>query len=382
MRASLNDPVPLDRLKAVDAPINFLTAPSRSTSYHDGENLVALGDIPMIKTPPQTDQPLVSIVIRCRNEARHIVRLLEGIRDQTYSNIEIILVDSGSTDQTVSLARSHIDRLVRLDPSEFSFGRSLNRGCREASGDILVFASAHVYPADRNWLEQLISPVRAGAAVSYGRQIGNHQTKRAEHAVFASWFPEVDISSQTHPFCNNANVALLREWWQRFAFDEDLPGLEDLAWTTRVMEAGGTLSYRATATVVHIHEESYRQIYLRYLREARSLHQQFPELRLGPLMWFRWLLAALTTDLLNAKTEGDILSGLGEILRFRAAQYAAAFSGLPKGRHDLPFVASIYLDPNARRMERTSLTPFDRHVPPAARAEQVADRLASRSVGS
>ena len=45
-----------------------------------------------------------SIVIRAYNEEKHIGRLLEGIRQQTLKDVEIILVNSGSTDQTVSIA--------------------------------------------------------------------------------------------------------------------------------------------------------------------------------------------------------------------------------------------------------------------------------------
>ena len=64
-----------------------------------------------------------SIVIRAFNEGRHIRRLLEGIRQQTVQDVEVILVDSGSTDDTVSIAESYGAKLVRIAPQEFTFGR-------------------------------------------------------------------------------------------------------------------------------------------------------------------------------------------------------------------------------------------------------------------
>jgi len=53
-----------------------------------------------------TGDPRVSVVVRAYNEARHIGRLLEGIRRQTVQDVEVVLVDSGSTDATVDIARA------------------------------------------------------------------------------------------------------------------------------------------------------------------------------------------------------------------------------------------------------------------------------------
>ena len=63
-----------------------------------------------------------SIVIRAYNEEKHIGRLLQGIRQQTIKDVEIILVDSGSTDETVSVAASFGARIVRIPSAEFTFG--------------------------------------------------------------------------------------------------------------------------------------------------------------------------------------------------------------------------------------------------------------------
>ena len=79
---------------------------------------------------PQGDMNC-SIVIRAYNEEKHIGRLLDGIRQQTLKDVEIILVDSGSTDGTVSVAESFGARIVRIAPQEFTFGRSLNFGIRK-----------------------------------------------------------------------------------------------------------------------------------------------------------------------------------------------------------------------------------------------------------
>ncbi len=104
--------------------------------------------------------PRASIVIRAYNEAQHIERLLTGIRQQTFSgepveDIEVILVDSGSQDGTVEIA-SHFQapfpiHIVHIQPEEFTFGRSLNRGIQQARSPVIVIVSAHVYPVYPDW---------------------------------------------------------------------------------------------------------------------------------------------------------------------------------------------------------------------------------------
>jgi glycosyltransferase involved in cell wall biosynthesis len=126
----------------------------------------------------------VSAVIRAYNEGKHIGRLLEGFEQQTVKPDEIILVDSGSTDDTVEIARAAGCRIVHIDKREFSFGRALNRGCAAAAGDVLLFASAHVYPLYNTHVEHLVGAFdRDGVAIAYGRQVGDERTKFSESRV-------------------------------------------------------------------------------------------------------------------------------------------------------------------------------------------------------
>ena len=132
-----------------------------------------------------------SIVIRAYNEEKHIGRLLEGIKQQTLKNVEIILVDSGSTDATVSVAESFGARIVRIASGEFTFGRSLNFGVRTATREFVVIASAHVYPVYPDWLESLLRPFGADEkiALTYGKQRGPDSAKYSEQQIFHRWYP-------------------------------------------------------------------------------------------------------------------------------------------------------------------------------------------------
>ena len=133
-----------------------------------------------------------SIIIRSFNEEKHIGKLIEGIKRQTlYKDTEVILVDSGSTDDTVKIASQSGVKIVPIAPEEFSFGRALNKGCEVAQGTYLLFASAHVYPVYTDWIEKMLQPFKdEKIALVYGKQIGNEVTKYSESQLFKKWFPE------------------------------------------------------------------------------------------------------------------------------------------------------------------------------------------------
>lgn len=238
-----------------------------------------------------------SLIIRCYNEEKHIGRLLNGIMEQTVKNIEIIIVDSGSTDATLTIASRYPVKILAISPNDFSFGRSLNLGCSAASAEFLVFASAHVYPLYGDWLEQLTCPFDdPRIALVYGRQCGDSTTRYSERRIFEKWFPKQADIHQDHPFCNNANAAVRRSVWQRLPYDETLTGLEDLDWAARVMRLGYGISYVAKSEVVHIHNETFAQVYNRYRREAIALRQIFPNTRFGLSDFARLLIANMVSD--------------------------------------------------------------------------------------
>src|SRR5262245_39805768 len=198
-----------------------------------------------------------SIVIRAYNEERYIDRLLQGIRQQTLKDVEIIIVDSGSTDSTVSIAESFGARIERIPSNEFTFGRALNFGVREATRELVVIASAHVYAVYPDWLESLLHPFEdKKVALTYGKQRGPDSAKYSEQQIFHQWYPDVSNLNQLTTFCNNANAAIRKSLWEKNPYDETLTGLEDLAWAKWAKEEGYKIAYLAEAEIIHIHNET------------------------------------------------------------------------------------------------------------------------------
>jgi rhamnosyltransferase len=274
---------------------------------------------------------LCSIIIRSFNEERHIGRLLDGIERQQLPagvELEVIVVDSGSTDSTRSIASHMGAGVVPISKEEFSFGRALNIGCNKAKGDILLFASAHVYPVYTDWIEKMLQPfVNEKIGLSYGRQIGNEVTRFSEHQVFTKWFPAQSNYDQSNPFCNNANCAIRKSLWQQQPFNEYLTGLEDLDWASRIMEKGYKIAYEADAPVVHVHEETPAKIRNRYRREAIALKQILPKVHFSYFDFIRLFIGNSFADCWHALREGSFWKECKGIAMFRFMQFYGTYLG-------------------------------------------------------
>ena len=263
-----------------------------------------------------------SIVIRAYNEEKHIGRLLEGIKQQTVKDVEIILVDSGSTDKTVSIAESFGARVVHIPSAEFTFGRSLNFGVRAVTREFVVIASAHVYPVYPDWIESLLRPFEdGGVALTYGKQRGYEGSKYSEHQIFHQWFPDESKLDQETAFCNNANAVIRKNIWEKNPYDETLTGLEDLAWGKWAKEKGYKIAYVAEAEIVHIHNETPRGVYNRYRREAMAMRKIYPEANFNLYDFFRSSITNIFSDLWHAVREGVLFRNIASIFWFRIMQF-------------------------------------------------------------
>jgi len=306
----------------------------------------------------------VSIVIRSYNEAQHIGKLLLGIAAQSLAAHEIIVVDSGSTDDTVAIARKHGAKIVEIDKREFTFGRALNVGCRAATGDILVFASSHVYPTRRSWLFELTKPFKDDRVVlTYGKQRGEDVNKFSEHQIFKAWFPERSVCPQISYFCNNANCAVRRSVWLEEPYDETLTGLEDLAWAKAAQEKGGWIAYASRAEIIHVHDETWKGVRNRYRREAMALRRIDKTGRFGAFDFVRTLTTNLLADFLQAAREGKLLREVKSILAFRYNQFMGTYQGHNGPSEVTAELRRIFYFPQlARTPDAEDLCPLEHEV--------------------
>lgn len=212
----------------------------------------------------------ISIIIRCKDEEKSIGRSLEKIFAQEIDiPYEVIIVDSGSTDRTVEIARQYPVRLFRMSPESFTFGYALNFGIDKAAGDIIVNISAHCIPVNEKWLAALIKPIREGRADAvYGRQLPVKGINPFEEVSLNKHFPEVEKKGGRVPF-SNANCAFSKRLWYERRFDEELPSWEDFLWYF-LMKDRYKFSYCPEGAVFHTHPFSLETITQRKYIDGRA----------------------------------------------------------------------------------------------------------------
>jgi len=212
-----------------------------------------------------------SIVIRARNEAAMVGRVLEAVKDQSMKPAEIIVIDSGSTDATVDIARSHDVRLLTMKPGDFTYGGALNFGAAKANFPILVFLSAHAVPRTRSWLEALIAPFndeKVGAV--FGRQMPHPKCHPLEAIeIRRAYGRSVRRYAKDPPF-SAANGAVRRELAIWIPFNGRVTYAEDQIWARTICKRGWSVAYAPKAAVYHSHNESWREVFLRQRRQIRE----------------------------------------------------------------------------------------------------------------
>ena len=168
--------------------------------------------------------------------------------------------------------------------------------------------------------------------------------------LFAKYFPEESKIPQVGFFCNNANAALRRDTWERFRFNEDLPGCEDMYLARLILEKGGSIGYCADAPVYHIHDEDWAAVKKRYEREAYALHRILPEISISYWEMVQYIVVGILKDLRAAVGLGVFWREASSIVRFRVMQYAGAFKGNRIQRHVSEVAKIKYFYPRASEM--------------------------------
>lgn len=200
-------------------------------------------------------QNLVSIVIRTFNESKYINICLNSIEKQDYKNYEIIIIDSGSSDDTIPKIKTKQNvKYYILKQKNYIPGKALNFGVDKAKGDFIVFLSAHCIPTSSDWLQNLIKPFEnKKIAGVYGRQLPLPHSKPEDRRDLMNTFGIEDKIQKKDFFFHNANSAVRKSILNIQSFSEKATNIEDRIWASKVISKGYHIYYSSGAKVFHHH---------------------------------------------------------------------------------------------------------------------------------
>ena len=232
---------------------------------------------------------MISVVIPVKNGGADLVRCLDGIARQVVDEpVEIVVVDSGSTDGSADRARERGALVHEIPPEEFGHGRTRNLGVGLSSGDLVVFTSQDAVAADEHWLAHLSTAARGGPEVAgaYGRQLP-HPGARPPEEFFLDFMygpagrtqrlvPSQELDYRATLF-SNVNAAVPRGLLERFPFRDDLTMSEDQEWSRRALREGYALVYEPRAVVRHSHPYTIATAFRRFFDSGVSAEHAYVE---------------------------------------------------------------------------------------------------------
>lgn len=190
--------------------------------------------------------PLVSVIVPCFNAEKWVGNAIDSVLSQTYENIEIIVVNDGSTDNSRKVIERYTPRVRTIEQSNKGGNAARNAGFVLSKGDYIQFLDADDILAPNKIEEQVDKLTGSDADVAYGdwsklfdrcgvTSLGEIETGEIGHDPLASllfefWHP---------PFCYlfKRRIVESRPW------DEDVAIIQDVNYLLQVAILGATFCY-------------------------------------------------------------------------------------------------------------------------------------------
>jgi glycosyltransferase involved in cell wall biosynthesis len=205
--------------------------------------------------------PCISVIIRNRNEARHLELVLRALSRQTLKAFEVVVVDNESTDDSREIAIRYGAQIIDLPRAQFTYGRALNDGIRAAKANIALLLSSHSLPVGSDFLTKVAEAFDGRPELAAVRCLLVEKRTEVESWMEPSllrWPLDLGTVVLKGPAANGC--ALRREVWEQAPFDEDLEAVEDKFWAFEVLKRGYQLS-SCEATYCYLRSiNSYQRI--------------------------------------------------------------------------------------------------------------------------
>lgn len=286
----------------------------------------------------------ITIALLTRDAGPLFERVLAGIAAQSLADsIELIAIDSGSTDGTADRLRAAGARVIGIQPAQFDFGLSRDLAYQHARGDIVVNLSQDAVPAHDRWLENLIAPlVQPGIAVSCGASLPDPDRGHRQFAWERNgWFyftREMQKFRRAHGRgVSFANSAVRRTVWQQLRFDAQPLG-EDFQFQRKVQREGLSVAFPQGAETLHHHDYDLRGLWGRCRNEGLALRQM--GCAYGPADLARDLLSPAKYVQWMREVKYGRLHSPAEVL-FPLVRPMAVYSGAAFGRAYRPYAHRV-----------------------------------------
>ena len=226
---------------------------------------------------------MISIIILTKNAGDNFEKLLNKIYSQSFKDFEIIVIDSGSSDFTVSIAKNYGCSVHEIKPGEFHHGKTRNYGAQLSKGDYIVYITQDALPLNSEWLSNLVSNCsKENVAAVYSRQIAYPDSNPMEKFFYSYFYSEekqiatknevkdplkywMEYVSSDVSSCYKKNI------WEKIKFRKDVDFAEDKDFSIRALKLGYKVIYEPKSVVYHSHDYNLISNFKRRYKEGQMI---------------------------------------------------------------------------------------------------------------
>jgi glycosyltransferase involved in cell wall biosynthesis len=219
--------------------------------------------------------PRLTVITPSFNQARYLERTLRSVLDQEYPDLEYIVMDGGSTDDSVDILRRYDDRLS-FWVSQPDEGQSwaINRGIERATGDVVAYINSDDYYLPGAFEAAL--PLFEEPTVRW--VAGGTEYREADGTLETLWLPRRPSGSRARWIRSSWYVPQASSFWRRDVFDQfgllrdDLNFVFDTEFGLRLALGGvQPRTFDRPLAVRYLHDEAKSADVKRFRREYRNV---------------------------------------------------------------------------------------------------------------
>jgi len=267
----------------------------------------------------------ISIIIPCKNEEKLIGPTLNSVFNQDIDKgYEVIVIDSGSSDDTLDIVRKYPVKLIEVNSKDFAHARTRNYGTSIAQGKWIIFLNADATPVNEYWIKSLIDNFKDDRRIAgvysrlYPREdcnplrsweiLNDNYYFNGKKIKFIDSFGEYNKLNreQKRKFISFHTISCVirKDFLLKYPF-KDMEFGEDLEWSKRMIELGFKIAYEANSKVFHSHNF--------YHSFTQTIKKYFDDARLNNILLDRWRLTNI--HILLAHIGFKLFKDIGYILK-------------------------------------------------------------------
>ena len=208
---------------------------------------------------------MFSIVIRNKNEASHLEKVLSILKQMYSSDFDdIIIVDNKSTDNSLAIAKKYNCKIVHID--QFSYGKAINFGIQAAKNNYILLLSAHAVPIGQSFFKNSLSLLNSKKNIAGLRYINSYANY--ERSLNNDFLITQPLKYGLMAAC----CVVVKDVWENHRFDEDLPFSEDKEWSNRVVIKGFNI-YDINETFYYFIKRNQKAELVRFKNETYAAYK-------------------------------------------------------------------------------------------------------------